>query len=174
MAANQPEETELPQVVNLSNVSVENVEAELVRTNQTTIQQLNAEEVELHISALGTATTKDLHARDSILGAVVSQQATVQDCIVGGVRAESLSMDGVTVLALANSMSIQDVDAIAVAGNEISAKNIRTGILISQRVNGNVTTMTDGRTVLLAGLAGGTIAGLILLAGKLLFGRNKK
>jgi hypothetical protein len=40
-------------------------------------------------------------------------------------------------------------------------------------VNGNVTTVVDGRTVLLAGLAGGTIAGLILLAGKLLFGRKK-
>jgi hypothetical protein len=173
MVANQPEETELPQVVNLSNVSVENVEAELVRTNQTSIQQLNAEEVELHISALGMAKTGDLHARDSIVGVVVSQQATVQGCIVGGVQAESLSLDGVTVLALANSMSIKDVDAIAVAGTEIRAENIRTGILISREVNGNVTTMVDGRTVLLAGLAGGTLAGLILLAGKLLFGRKK-
>jgi hypothetical protein len=173
MAANQPEETELPQVVNLSNVSVENVEAELVRTNQTGIQQLNAEEVELHISALGTATTSDLHVNDSIVGVVMSKQATVQDSIVGGVRAQTLSLNGVTALALANSMSIENVDAIAVAGTEISAENIRTGILISQQVNGNVTTMVDGRTVLLAGLAGGTVAGLILLAGKLLFGRKK-
>lgn len=173
MDANQPEETELPQVVNLSNVSVENVEAELVRTNQTSIQQLNAEEVELHVSALGTATTNDLQVNDSIAGMVVSKQATVQDSIVGGVRAESLSLNGVTALAVANSISIENVDAIAVAGTEISAENIRTGILISKQVNGNVTTMVDGRTVLLAGLAGGAISGLILLAGKLLFGRKK-
>ena len=173
MVASQPEESELPQVVNLSGVSVENVEAELVRTNQTGIQHLNAEEVELHISALGMANTGNLQARDSMLGVVVSQQATVQDSIVGGVRAQELSLNGVTVLALANSMSIEDVDAIAVAGTEISAKNIRTGVLISGKVNGNVTTMIDGRTALLAGLAGGTITGLILLAGKLLFGRKK-
>lgn len=173
MVANQPEEADLPQVVNLSNVSVENVEAELVRTNQTSIQQLNAEEVELHISALGTANTGELHARDSIVGMVVSQQAEVKDSIVGGVTAKTLSLDGVTVLALAKSMSIKDVDAIAVAGSEISAENIHTGILISREVNGNVTTMVDGRTVLLAGLAGGTIAGLILLAGKLLFKRKE-
>ena len=173
MVANQPEETDLPQVVNLSNVSVENIEAELVRTNQTSIQQLNADEVELHISAVGNVEAADLHARDSIVGIVVSQQAEVKDSIVGGVRAETLSLDGVTVLALANSMSIKDVDAIAVAGTEISAENIRTGILISREVKGNVTTMVDGRIVLLAGLAGGTIAGLILLAGKLLFGRKK-
>ena len=173
MDANQPEETELPQVVNLSKVSVENVEAELVRSNQTSIQQLNAEEVELHISALGTARTGDLRANDSIVGVVVSEQATVQDSIVGGVRAQSLSLNGVTVLALANSMSIENLDAIAVAGAKISAENLRTGILISPKVNGYVITMTDGRTILLAGLAGGIIAGLILLAGKLLFGRNK-
>jgi hypothetical protein len=173
MVANQPEETELPQVINLSNVSVENIEAELVRTSQTSIKQLNAKEVELHISALGTARTEELQARDSALGMVVSQQATVQDSIIGGVQAQELSLNGVTALALANSMSIKDLDAITVAGSTISAENIHTGILISQEVNGNVTTMTDGRTVLLAGLAGGTIAGLILLAGKLLFGRKK-
>jgi len=173
MAANQPEETELPQVINLSNVSVENVEAELVRTNQTSIQQLDADEVELHISALGTARAGNLHAKDSILGVVISEQATVQDSITGGVRAQTLSLNGVTALAVANSMSIENVDAIAVAGTQISAENIRTGILISQEVNGNVTTMVDGRTVLLAGLAGGAVAGLILLVGKLLFGRKK-
>jgi len=173
MAANQPEEAELPQVVNLSNVSVENVEAELVRTHQTSIQQLNAKEVELHISALGTANTGELQANDSIVGMVVSEQAEVKDSIVGGVTATTLSLNGVSVLALANSMSIKDVDAIAVVGTEINAENIRTGILISREVNGNVTTVVDGRTVLLAGLAGGTIAGLILLAGKLLFGRKK-
>jgi hypothetical protein len=173
MAANQPEEAELPQVVNLSNVSVENIEAELVRTHQTSIQQLNAKEVELHISALGTANTGELQANDSIVGMVVSEQAEVKDSIVGGVTAQTLSLDGVSVLALANSMSIKDVDAIVVAGAEINAENIRTGILISGEVKGNVTTVVDGRTVLLAGLAGGTIAGLILLAGKLLFGRKK-
>jgi hypothetical protein len=173
MVANKPEEADLPQVVNLSNVSVENVEAELVRTNQTSIQQLNAAEVELHISALGTANTGELHVHDSIAGMVVSQQAEVKDSIVGGVTAKALSVSGVTVLAVADSMSIKDVDAIAVAGTTISAENIRTGILISREVNGNVTTMVDGQTVLLAGLAGGTIAGLILLAGKLLFGHKK-
>ena len=115
----------------------------------------------------------DLHARDSILGVVVSEQATVQDSFVGGVRAQTLSLNGVTALALANSISIENVEAIAVAGTEISAENIRTSLLISREVNGNVTTLVDGRTVLLAGLAGGTIAGLILLAGKLMFGRKK-
>jgi hypothetical protein len=173
MAANQPEEKEPPQVVNLSEVRVGSIEAELVRTNQTSIQQLNAEEVELHISALGKANTGELHARDSILGMVVSQQAEVKDSFVGGVTARTLSLDGVTALALANSISIKDVDAIAMAGTEISAENIRTGLLFCREVNGNVTTMVNGRTALLAGLAGGAVTGLILLAGKLLFGRKK-
>lgn len=173
MAANQPEKAELPQVVNLSNVSIENVEAELVRTNQTSIGQLNADEVELHISGVCTAEVVDMHARDSLVGTVVCKQATLQDNIIGGVRGEALMFNGVTALALANSMSILDADAIIMAGNEINAENIRTGILIGRDVKGNVTTVVDGRTALLAGLAGGVVAGLILLAGKLLFGRKK-
>ena len=173
MAVNQPEKAELPQVVNLSNVSVENVEAELVRSNQTSIGQLNAEEVELHISVVGTVETVDMHASDSIVGAVVCQQATFQDSIIGGVRGASLSLNGMTVLALANTISILDADAIIMAGSEINAENIRTGILIGGNVKGNVTTVVDGRTALLAGLAGGAAAGLIMLAGKLLFGRKK-
>jgi hypothetical protein len=173
MTTDQPQESELPQVINLSNVSVEQVEAELVRTNQTLIQQLNAEEVELHISAVGTAEAGELQVRDSLVGAVVSQQATLQDSLVGGVRATSMSFNGLTALALADSMSIEEMDAVVVAGSQISAENIRTGILFSREVHGNVTTLVDGRTALLAGLAGGAVAGLVLLAGKLLFGRKK-
>jgi hypothetical protein len=173
MVANQPEKAELPQVVNLSNVSVENIDAELVRTNQTSIGQLNADEVELHISGVCTAGAVNMHARDSIIGTFACQQATLQDSIIGGVRGEALTFNGVTALALANSISIQDVDAIVVAGTEINAENIRTGILICRDVKGNVTTVVDGRTALLAGLAGGAVAGLILLVGKLLFGRKK-
>jgi len=173
MATDRSEASELPQVVNLSKVSVEKVEAELVRTNQTSIQQLTAEEVELQISAVGAAKAVNLQVRESIVGAVTSEQATLQNSMVGGAWAESLSLSGVTALALANSISSKEIEAIAVIGTEIRAENIRTGLLISREVHGNVTTVVDRRIALLGGLIGGTAAGLILLAGKLLFGRKK-
>jgi len=173
MDANQSEETELPQVINLSQVSAENVKAELVRTNQTAIQKLEAEEVELNISAVATARTNDLSLNDSIAGVVVSNQASVTDSIVGGVRAQTISVNGITGFAVANSITLGDVKAGIVAGAKVEAENIHTGILLSPKVTGNVTTTVDGRTALLAGLAGGAVAGIVLLAGGLFFGRKR-
>ena len=70
-------------------------------------------------------------------------------------------------------MANKDIQAIAVIGTNVQADSIRTGLLISREVHGNVTTTVDGRTALLAGLAGGALAGLIMLSGRLLFGHKK-
>jgi hypothetical protein len=74
---------------------------------------------------------------------------------------------------VARSLEAPEVNGIVVAGTEIHATNIRTGILIGRQVNGNVETVLDTRTALMAGIIGGTVAGLILLAGRLLFGKKK-
>jgi hypothetical protein len=173
MDTTEPEEIETPEVVNLSQVTVESIRAELVRASQTRIQQLNAGEVELQMSAAGGVQARELHARDSALGGVMAEQANVQDSIAGGIRSEDLSFNGVVGLAVANCIEAQEMHAIAVVGRELHADNIRTGILISREIHGNVTATIDGRTALLAGLAGGAVTGLILLAGKLAFGRKK-
>ena len=173
MSTPQPEDIETPQVINLSQVRVENIQAGLVRASQTAIGELKAEEVELQLSAAVTTQTKDLNAHDSALGGVVAEQASIKESIVGSIRAGSLSFSGVAALSLANNMTCKDLNAIAVVGQELHADNIRTGILLSREIHGNVTTTVDGRTALLAGLAGGAVTGLILLAGRLLFGRKK-
>jgi hypothetical protein len=173
MEPNQPEEIETPQVVNLSQVTVESVEAGLVRASQTNIQQLNADEVELQLSAAGAVQTKELIARDSALGAVASEQATVQGSISGIIRAETLNFSGVTAMAVADTLSSNEIHSIAVVSQNLRAGNIRSGILISSEVHGNVTTTVDGRTALLAALVGGIATGLVLLAGRLLFGHKK-
>jgi hypothetical protein len=174
MTTPQPEQiTEQPQIVNLSQVDVESIQAELVRASLTAIGKLNAEEVEMHDSAAGAVHAQSLHAHESALGAVACEQSVVQDSIAGAIRADSINFNGVAALAVANSISIKDVNSIAMVGREITADNIRTGILISREVHGNVTTTLDGRTALLSALAGGAVTGLILLAGKLLFGHKK-
>ena len=173
MDTTEPEEVETPQVVNLSQVTVDSVQAGLVRASQASIRQLNADEVELQMSAACGIQTRDFHARDSALGGVAAEHATVQDSIAGGIRAEALSFNGVAGLAVANSIDAHEIHAIAVMSRKLHADNIRTSILISREIQGNVTTMVDGRTAMLAGLAGGAATGLVLLAGKLLFGRKK-
>lgn len=169
METSQPEETEHPQIINLSQAKVETVEAGLVRTTQTAINQINAEEVDLQMSAAGSIQTGELQAHGSVLGAISSQNANVQDSISAGIQADSLSFNGSTLLCVANTMTNRDVNAFAVIANDLEADNIRTGILISREIHGNVTATVDGRTALLAGLVGGAATGLILLAGRLLF-----
>jgi hypothetical protein len=173
MATTEPAETELPQIVNLSQVRVETVQAGLVRASQSAIQQLNADEVDIQTSFVGAVQTEEFHAKDSILGTAVIHQGTLQDSIVGGLRAETLSFNGAAAVALANTMANKEIQAIAVIGTNVQADSIRTGLLISREVHGNVTTTVDSRTALLAGLAGGALAGLIMLLGSLLFGRKK-
>lgn len=173
MTTDETPEAELPQVVNLSNVSVERVEAELVRGSQTAIQQLQAEEAELNLALVATAQAKNLRARESLVFELSATEAHLEDCLIGVAQAENLTLSGQGGVILANSLTGQDIQAVALAGNNVRAANIRTGVLFGRDIQGNVITLVSGRTALLAGLAGGAVAGLILLAGKLLFGRKK-
>jgi len=58
------------------------------------------------------------------------------------------------------------------AGREVHVNESRTGILLAKTVNGNVNTVLDTRGALIAGLTGGLFAGLMLLLGRMLFGRK--
>jgi hypothetical protein len=173
-APESDKEMEAPQVVNLSQTTVENVQAELVRASLTGIEHLTAEEVELQESAAVVVNTGKLATRDSLVGFVNSGSASIEDCIVIAARAENnLSLSGIAGLAVGGTVQVDDLDALAVVGREIHGTNIRTGLLISREVHGNVETLIDSRTALLTGLVGGMAAGLIMLVGRLLFGRRK-
>jgi hypothetical protein len=173
VAPEAPEEMETPQVVNLSQTSVEKVEAELVRASLTGIEYLTAEEAELQESAAGAVNTEKLTARDSIIGFVNTGSASIEDCITVAVRAEdNISFNGVAGVVVGGTVQVEELDAVLVVGREVNGANIRSGLLISREVHGNVETLMDSRTALLAGLAGGISAGLVLLVGRLLFRRK--
>jgi hypothetical protein len=173
MVSPQQEESEVPQIVNLSQICLETVEAGLVRANQSSIGQITSEEVDLQTSIAGTIQAEEVNVQDSIVGMLVSNQTRVENSIVAGIRAETLDFKGAAGLAIANSMSNTDLDAVAVIGNDVQAQTINTGLLICRKVQGNVTTTLDGKTALLAALAGGVMTGLIIFVGNLVFGRKK-
>jgi len=173
MPTSEIDEIEVPQVVNLSNVNVDNVRAELVRASHAAIRKLEAEEADVNGIIVGTATTGRFSGRRAAIGAINAQQADVREAFVGGVRGESISINGTTAMMVANSINATEAKAAIVAGAQINAQNIRTGLLIGRNINGNVHTLVDGRAALVAGVLGGLIAGLVMLAGKVLFGRKK-
>ncbi len=173
MSASENDEIEVPQVVNLSNVNVDTVRAELVRASHAAIRKLEAEEADVNGIIIGVATTGKFIGRRAAIGAINAKQADLREAFVGGVRGESLSISGKTAMIVANTIHAPEAKAAIVAGAQINAENIRTGLLIGRNINGNVQTLVDARAALLAGVFGGVIAGLVMLAGKLLFRPQK-
>ncbi len=59
-----------------------------------------------------------------------------------------------------------------VVGREVHAQGARTVLLIGKNVTGEVRPLIDSRSALIAGLTSGLFTGLILLLGRMLFGRK--
>ncbi len=169
MAAPDYDEIEVPQVVNLSQTNVNEVHAELVRASHAAIQTLKAEEADVNGIIIGTANTGKLTGRRVIAGMVTTQQAELEHSFIGGVRGEVVNVNGKTGMMVATTINAPEVSAVLMAGAEVNAGNIRTGLLIGRNVNGNIETLVDAQTAILAGVIGGAVGGLILLAGRLLF-----
>jgi hypothetical protein len=173
MTASEHDEIELPQVVNLSQVNVDEVHAELVRASHAAIRRLEAEEADVNGIIIGSAVTGKLNGRQVAIGALNAKHVELREAFIGGVRGESISVSGNTAMMAATTIESPEVRAVIVAGAEINAANIRTGLLVGRKINGNVHTLLDTRTAILAGVFGGLVTGLVMLAGKLLFGKKK-
>ncbi|MBI3164621.1 MAG: hypothetical protein HYZ24_08055 [Chloroflexi bacterium] len=96
----------------------------------------------------------------------------MQDNLTGLVRAERASVNGYTGAVVAGSVAVHNSMVGYVAGTDVHMEESRTGILIARHVTGNVTTLLDTRSALIAGLVGGLFAGIMLLLGRMLFGRK--
>jgi hypothetical protein len=166
-------ENDTPQVVNLSQVRVGTVQAELVRASEASIQSVQAEELDATEALIGSAATGTLSGHKIIVGAVNSQQANLNQALIGGLRGETVTVSGTSGLLVAETVNAAEANALTMVGAEINATHIRAGLVIGRQVNGKVETLLEARTALLAGVLGGVAAGLILLAGRLLFGRKK-
>jgi len=163
---------ETPQVINLTNSGVEVVEAELVRLHQSGAQEITAEEVELHQSAVLDATAAEVNARESMLGMVTSKDVEMINSLAGIVRAENAGVTGSAGVVLAGSANLGDTYAGVVAGQQVRAERIESLVLFARNVEGDVQTVVDTRGALIAGMVGGLFAGLIVLVGRMVFGRK--
>ena len=171
------EPTELPeldqsQVTNISQADVQSVQADLVRMHQASADTINADEVELQQSAAANVKANHVSAHQSALARVEAGEVLSQSSALGFMQAENASVSGYTGAVLAGSADIHHGMAGFVAGREVHVRDARTIILLGQNVTGDVTTLMDSRSALIAGLVGGLFAGLMLLLGRMLFGRE--
>lgn len=169
-----PEESveETPQVTNLDMTSVEVIEAEMVRMHQSAAQEITADEVDLHQSVALDVTTVDVSAHEAALGLVNAKDVEMTNSAAGVIRAENVSMVGQAGVVLADSVDMGNTYAGLVAGGQVRGERIETLILLANHVEGDVQTMVDTRSALIAGTVGGVLAGVVLLIGRLVFGRR--
>jgi len=165
-------ENDQPQVTNLSQVDVETVKAELVRMHQSTAQVINSEDVELSNGAALEVNAANVMARQAGFALVQADEITMQQSAAVAVRAEKISMNGYAGAVVSGSVEFGNARSGVVVSREVHSEKIETVILLSNKVEGNVTTVMDTRGALITGLAGGLFAGLILLLGCALFGKK--
>ena len=159
-------------MTNISQADVQSVQAELVRMHQASAENINADEVELQQSVAGNVKANHVSAHQSAMARVEAGEILSQSSATGFVQAEKASLSGYTGAVLAGSAEVHHGMAGFVAGREVHVQDARTVLLLGQNINGNVTTLMDSRSALIAGLVGGLFSGLMLLLGRVLFGRE--
>ena len=166
------EQAETSQVTNLTTTSVDVIEAELVRLHQSAVQEITAEEVELHQSIALDIATAELHAHEAALGMVTAKEVEITNSGVGIIRADHVNVAGSAGVVLAETANLGNTYAGVVAGDQVRSERIESLVLLARHVEGDVQTVVDTRAALIAGMVGGLLTGIILLIGRLVFGRK--
>ena len=160
------------QVANIARSEVQNVQAKFVRMHQAAAETINTEEAALQQSAVADLKATSLSTHQSALGTVEAEEVLSQQSAIGYVQAEKASVAGYTAAVVAGSAEIHyGITGLAV-GREVHVDGARTILLVGRNISGNVMTVMDSRSALIAGLTGGLFAGLLLLLGRALFGRK--
>ena len=172
----EPEETpelvDQPQKTDILQVDAQTINAQLVRMRQSSAGEVAADEVSMQQSAAGFIKADHVSLNQASAGLVNAGEFLSQESSTGFVRAQKASISGYTGAVLAGSADIQHGLVGLVAGRDDHLEEARTVFLLARTVYGNVTTLMDKRSALIAGLVGGLFAGLMLLLGRMLFGRK--
>jgi hypothetical protein len=161
-----------PQVVNLSYANVDSVQSELVRAHQSALRSVVAEELELHQSAAARATAQQVNGREAAVGMLQAGEVDLTNSGVGAIRAQSVSLDGRAGLVVTDSAELGDTYLGALVSRQVQAERIQSVVLLARHVEGDVSTVIDTQSAVLAGMVGGLFMGMIVLAGRWLFRRK--
>ena len=161
------------EVMNLSNTSIGEINAELVRMNQSGAQKIVGSEIELKQSAAVQVETQDATIIQGLAGTVEGVKVKLNASTVGIIRAEEVSIqDGSTGILVTESATLHNNTNGVVIANDVQADQIKTTFLLSGNVSGPVETVFDTPRALLAGITAGVAFGMVQLVTKLLEKRN--
>lgn len=173
MDAEIPElENKYPEVVNMHETEAASVQAELVRASSSQIKQLSAQEVDLRDSVAVVVNAETVNARKTGVGHLEAGNFTLLEGTVLASKSNSATLKGRAGLVVSETTGIENGSAGVLISRYVNGENIRTGILISRNVEGNVETLLDTRSTILAGVVAGAVLGSLLMLGQFLFRRK--
>ena len=166
-------ESEESQVTNLSQTQVQTVHAQQVNMNQAAAETITAETVTLDRSAVADLNANHIQADRAVFVEVKTSDILAEKSLIGSVQAERAGVSGFMGAVIAQNADVRSSAAGVVIANDVKFdESARTVLLISNNVQGTVTTLMDTRTALIAGLVAGLIASISVLLGRALFGRR--
>ena len=165
-------EFEQSKLMNVSHEGVQSVQADVVRMHQAAAETIHADDIALHQSAASDIRANSVSAFQSALATVEAEEVLSQKSAIAYVQADKASVSGYTGAVIARNAELHYGLTGFAAGQDVHVQGARTILLVGRNITGNVTTVMDPRSALIAGLTGGLFAGLMLLLGRVLFGRK--
>lgn len=149
------------QVTEITQAHVEQVQAGQVYARQSNIREVHASNVELELAQVGVIHAQKAAGRRVASLLIDGEVVQLNHAMVGLANAEQMSLNGQAAAVTAEVIEAEHIAGLAVAASTIRAGNIRAGILFGRKVEGNVSTLFNGRSALLFGLGIGLAFGLL-------------
>lgn len=161
------------EIVNLTETSVNKIQAELVRMVDSSAQSITASEVEIRQGGAGTIESDRVAIHQGFVARMDADQVDVSSGAVGIVDTnQAVLNDSKVLLMSAGSAELHNTCMGVVFAQQLQGESIQTSFLVSKQVEGSVNTILDTPRAILAGLTAGIAFGLVYLVGSLLVRRR--
>ena len=142
-----------------------------VRLEDSQYESVQAESVDIHTSAVRLVSAQQVNMRESLAIGVQAPAAAIRQSGIAALQGEDVQIDGSVVnLISANSVQLNNSKVGAVSAREIRAGKLSSIVTVAGKIDGNVETILDQRSLamvaLLAGAAFGAVVGIFSLLKK--------
>jgi hypothetical protein len=159
--------------VNITQAPVGKINAESVRMSGSSAGEIYASEVEIRQGGALKVQAERLDISQSNIANVEAEVAAFDHTFNGFVKANQVSInDGRVSILYSGSSELTNSATGMLVANEVRGDSIRSGVLLTSRVTGNVETVLDTPRAMLAGLTAGIATGLVIFMGTLLTRRK--
>jgi predicted ATP-dependent endonuclease of OLD family len=174
MAVQQTHEELSAEAVNLSETSVNQIQAETVRMHNSAAGAITADEIEANQSLIQQIQATQVDLRSSLVALVSSNEGRVSNGGIVALRTSQLESTNCAIgIAVAEEARISQLQSGGVIATKVHADSIRSAIILANQIDGSVETLLDTPRAILAGLTAGVAIGLVMLVGRLALGRNR-